>query len=393
MRRCAGGWKRLRKRPFDPDPHPSQFLPVTVDSGLHLLSLVKIMYKDFSLFLAGISLGLATAPGVFAQHEPGQGHGPGQGGGHGQGMMMQHGRMMGALPKEMASPANPITKAKVELGRMLFYDPRLSKGKDVSCNSCHDLSNYGVDGKRVSTGYKNQTGNRNSPTVYNSAAQIAQFWDGRAVDVEEQAKGPVLNPVEMAMASESEVVQTLRSIKGYAAPFHAAFPEDQEPVTFDNMARAIGAFERTLVTPSRWDRFLQGDRNAITSEEMSGHHEFMHGGCASCHNGALVGGSMFQKLGAKQAWPDSSDTGRVGVTKAATDRMVFKVPTLRNIEKTAPYFHDGKVETLEKAVRLMGEYQLGAQLTDAQVKQIVAWLGTLTGEIPHAAITAPKLPQ
>jgi len=304
-----------------------------------------------------------------------------------------HGRMMGALPAAMTSETNPITPAKVDLGRILFYEPRLSKSGTVSCNSCHSLTNYGVDGKRVSTGHEGQLGGRNSPTVYNAAGQIAQFWDGRAVDVEEQAKGPVLNPVEMAMASEKEVMAKLRSIPGYRPLFQKAFPQDTEPVTFDNMARAIGAFERKLVTPSRWDRFMEGDRNAITATEMSGHHEFMHGGCATCHNGPYVGGRMFQKLGVEKPWPVTTDLGRMDVTKSAADRMVFKVPTLRNVEKTGPYFHDGKVATLEEAVRLMGQHQLGTPLGDDQVGRIVAWLKTLTGEIPMDYIKPPALPR
>ena len=304
-----------------------------------------------------------------------------------------YGRMMGNLPQEMSSDANPITDAKVNLGRMLFYDPRLSKGRDVSCNSCHSLQAYGVDGKPVSSGHLGQVGGRNSPSVYHAAGHVAQFWDGRAADVEEQAKGPVLNPVEMAMASAADVEATLRSIPGYRAPFRAAFPDSAEPVTFDNMARAIGAFERKLVTPSRWDRFLNGEHSAITQNEMAGHHEFMHQGCATCHNGPYVGGRMFQKLGAGKPWPVATDLGRIEVTKHAADRMVFKVPSLRNVKQTGPYFHDGRIATLENAVRLMADYQLNTKLEDRQVQQIVAWLGTLTGEIPSAYIRAPVLPQ
>jgi cytochrome c peroxidase len=304
-----------------------------------------------------------------------------------------HCRMMGTLPQSIASESNAITAAKVDLGRMLFYDPRLSRNRDVSCNSCHDLLNYGVDGKPVSTGHNGQTGTRNSPSVYHAAGHIAQFWDGRAADVEEQAKGPVLNPVEMAMASESEVLARLRSLPGYVGAFRSAFPSEPEPVTFDNMARAIGAFERKLVTPSRWDRFLQGDRSAITNEEMSGHHEFMHGGCATCHNGPYVGGRMFQKLGTERPWPVVTDLGRIEVTKATSDRMVFKVPSLRNAGKTAPYFHDGKIATLEEAVRLMGRHQLDTELSETQVRQIAAWLESLTGEIPRDYIRPPRLPE
>jgi cytochrome c peroxidase len=333
-----------------------------------------------SFLLAALALALIVLVRAPAQ----RGGGPG-------GMM--HGRMTGQLSETMISETNPITEAKVNLGRMLFYDPRLSKGRDVSCNSCHSLRDYGVDGKPVSSGHKGQLGGRNSPSVYYAAGQIAQFWDGRAPDVEEQAKGPVLNPVEMAMASEAEAVTTLRSIPGYRPLFREAFPDSAEPVNFDNMARAIGAFERRLVTPSRWDHFLAGERSALTQEEVAGHDEFMDGGCAACHTGPYVGGRMFQKLGAEKPWPVATDLGRMEVTKNAADRMVFKVPSLRNVEKTGPYFHNGKVATLDEAIRLMGDYQLSMKLQDRQVRQIVAWLKTLTGEIPSDYIRAPALPQ
>jgi cytochrome c peroxidase len=310
----------------------------------------------------------------------------------GQGMGM-HGRMMGRLPDQITAEANPLTAAKIDLGRILFYDPRFSLNRDVSCNSCHDLANYGVDGKRVSAGHQQKTGTRNSPSVYHAAGHFAQFWDGRAADVEEQAKGPVLNPVEMAMPSADDVVARIRAIPGYAPLFRAAFPDEADAISFDNFARAIGAFERKLVTPSRWDKFLAGDRSVLSSEEMKGHHEFMHSGCATCHNGPYVGGRQFQKLGTEKPWPVESDPGRFAVTRSAADRMVFKVPSLRNVEKTAPYFHDGQVATLERAVRLMGEHQLNTQLSDPQVRSITAWLGTLTGEIPGEYIRSPKLPQ
>ena len=309
----------------------------------------------------------------------------------GRGMMGMMGSMK--LPAAITSESNPLTPAKINLGRMLFYDARLSRNHDVSCNSCHNLANYGVDGKPVSSGDKGQLGGRNSPTVYNAAGHFVQFWDGRAPNVEEQAKGPVMNPVEMAMSSEAEVVATLRAIPGYRNAFHEAFPDSAEPVTFNNMARAIGAFERKLVTPSRWDRFMSGDQGAITPDEMAGHHQFMQAGCMSCHNGPYIGGQAFQKLGAKKTWPVATDTGRMGVTGNTADRLVFKVPSLRNVEKTGPYFHTGKVATLDEAVRLMGEYQLDRKLDDQQVTQIVAWLKTLTGEIPADYIRQPALPQ
>ena len=331
------------------------------------------------LIAASAAICLVVAAMALAQ-EPGRGH------------MM--GTMMGRpLPASIPSDSNPITPAKIDLGRMLFHDPRLSRNNDVSCNSCHDLDSYGVDGKAVSTGHLNQQGSRNAPTVYHAAGHIAQFWDGRALDVEEQAKGPVLNPVEMAMASGREVEERLQRIPGYVAAFGRAFPGETTPVTFDNMARAIGAFERKLVTPSRWDRFLEGDRNAITAEEMQGRHEFMHNGCIACHSGTFVGGALFHRLGAEKPWPVTTDLGRIEVTKTLTDRMVFKVPSLRNVEKTAPYFHNGNVATLDEAVHLMGEYQLGEDLTASQVKAIVAWLRTLTGEIPRGYVRRPTLPE
>lgn len=342
--------------------------------------------KLHSLFLSVIPV-TAVALGGGAPALAAQMHGKGGGGG-------MHG-MMGVVPPSMPSEANPATPAKVELGRMLFYDPRLSKDGKVSCNSCHDLANYGVDGKPVSTGFGGQKGGRNSPTVYNAAGQALQFWDGRAPNVEEQAKGPVLNPVEMAMASGDEVVAALKAIPGYAPLFRRAFPgAAADPITFDNAALAIGAFERGLVTRgSRWDRFMKGERAALSEAEFQGHHEFMHSGCATCHNGPYVGGATLQKLGAKERWPAENDPGRLAVTKAETDRMVFKVPTLRNAAKTGPYFHDGQVATLDEAVRLMGKHQLGIELAPERVNRIVAWLNTLTGEIPRDYIKPPKLPR
>lgn len=307
-------------------------------------------------------------------------------------MMGPHGRMMGVLPKAIESKTNPLTPEKVELGRMLFYETRISKSGKLSCNSCHALDRYGVDGERVSVGHNGQRGTRNSPTVYHAAGHIAQFWDGRVVDVEEQAAGPMMNPVEMAMGSAEEAEKVLRSLRGYREAFGKAFPGEAEPVTLANAAKAIGAFERTLVTPSRWDRFLEGDRTAITEQERRGHHTFMHTGCASCHNGVYVGGRMFQKLGVERPWPDQTDVGRMAVTKARSDEMVFKVPSLRNVEKTGPYFHNGSAARLEEAVRLMARHQLNVELSGAETADVVAWLKTLTGELRQDHLRKPKLP-
>lgn len=301
-----------------------------------------------------------------------------------------HGRMMGVLPQRMENETSP--EARIQLGRMLFYDGRLSTDGKVSCNSCHDLQSYGVDGLPVSLGIQGQRGTRNSPSVYHAAGHVLQFWDGRASNVEAQAKGPVLNPVEMAMGSEAEVVARLKGVPGYAPYFAAAFPGEAAPITFDNMARAIGAFERGLVTPSRWDRFLQGEGGAISQAEMRGHREFMHNGCASCHNGVYVGGNSLQIAGRARPWPDQEDPGRMALTGLETDRMVFKTPSLRNVEMTAPYFHNGKVSRLEEAVQLMGRHQLGIELDARRAQDIVSWLRSLTGVIPQDYIARPELP-
>ncbi|MBZ5610784.1 MAG: cytochrome-c peroxidase [Acidobacteriia bacterium] len=295
-----------------------------------------------------------------------------------------------ALPAEIDSESNPITPAKVELGRLLYFERRLSASGQLSCNSCHDLASYGVDHQPTSLGHKNQRGTRNSPTVYNAAGHFAQFWDGRAATIEDQAKGPILNPVEMAMPSEKAAVAAIRAVPEYVARFEAAFPGETDPVTFDNIANAIGAFERKLVTPSRWDRFLEGDGNALTAEERAGFQWFMHSGCASCHSGTFVGGNSYQRLGEAVPYPERSDLGRFQVTRQASDRMVFKVPSLRNVEMTAPYFHNGKVATLEEAVTRMARYQLGVELLPDEKRVIVAWLKTLTGELPAEYISEPK---
>lgn len=284
---------------------------------------------------------------------------------------------------------NPSTVAKVDLGRRLFYDVRLSKDADLSCNSCHDLPSYGVDHQKTSRGHKNQTGERNAPTVYNAAGFFAQFWDGRAPTVEEQAKGPILNPAEMAMTDAKQVVAFLKSVPEYQAAFREAFPDVADSVTFDNTSKAIGAFERGLLTPGRWDTFLRGDKSALTAAEREGLKTFLNVGCMVCHTGPYLGGSMFERVGAVEPWPNQNDRGRAKVTGAEEDAMMFKVPTLRNIAKTAPYFHDGSVESLPDAVRMMGKHQLGLELSDAEVSSIVAWLESLTGELPSAYIAKP----
>jgi len=297
------------------------------------------------------------------------------------------------LPASAAAESGEPSEARVTLGRMLYYEPRLSKSQTISCNTCHDLANYGIDPEPTSTGHKGQRGDRNSPTVFNAAAHFAQFWDGRAADVEEQAKGPVLNPVEMAMSGETMVVAVLESIPEYVELFQKAFPHDKRPVTYDNMAKAIGAFERKLMTPSRWDTLLEGNQDALTPEEAVGLRTFLDTGCQSCHYGALLGGTSYQKLGAAKPYPGLTDPGRYKVTRVEPDKGLFKVPSLRNVEKTGPYYHDGRVTSLERAVHDMAEYQLGKSLSDDQVKQIVAFLKVLTGRVDPDYIKRPELPK
>lgn len=298
------------------------------------------------------------------------------------------------LPKDFATKDFPATSEQVALGRMLYFDARLSKNQDISCNSCHGLDTYGVDGEATSEGHKEQRGDRNAPTVYNAAGHLAQFWDGRAANVEEQAKGPVLNPVEMAIKDEKAAVAILKSIPGYAEAFKKAFPKDDDPISYDNFGKAVGAFERKLVLPSRWDKYLAGDDSALTDPEKKGLSVFMQTGCPTCHAGALMGGAMYQKLGLVQPWKNTKDEGRFKVTKNESDKMFFKVPSLRNIEKTAPYFHDGSVKTLEEAVTLMAKHQLGKTLTDGDKKAIVTFLKSLTGELPDKKLIAkPELPE
>ncbi|MFO1491471.1 MAG: cytochrome c peroxidase [Kiritimatiellia bacterium] len=296
------------------------------------------------------------------------------------------------LPAAMDAADNPGTPEKIDLGKKLYFDPRLSKSQEISCNSCHNLATFGVDNKQFSSGHKGQLGGRNSPSVYNAALHFAQFWDGREPTVEAQAKGPVGNPVEMAMPGGDQVVKVLKSIPDYVAAFAKAFPGEADPVTFDNMARAIGAFERKLVTPGRWDKYLAGDVKAITAEELAGAKTFVTTGCVSCHMGPAVGGMVYQKLGLAKPWPGLTDKGRGDVVKDPNLNFFFKSPSLRNVAKTAPYLHDGSETDLATMVKKMAEFQLGRQLTDADTASIVAFLNCLTGEAPKDLVAAPALP-
>lgn len=300
----------------------------------------------------------------------------------------RHAQMFKPLPASAENDKNPSTDAKVALGKLLYFEKRLSKNQDLSCNSCHPLSKFGADGEPTSPGHKGQRGVRNSPTVYNAALHIAQFWDGREPDVEAQAKGPVLNPVEMAMPDAESVTRVLQSIPGYADLFKAAFPGDEAPVSFDNMALAIGAYERKLLTPGKWDKYLAGDASALTAEEIAGVDAFIDTGCTTCHMGNNLGGNMYMKLGLVKPY-ETADKGREDFTKKETDRHIFKVPSLRNVAMTAPYLHDGSIASLEEATKLMAEYQLGKELTDEQVAPIVTFMKALTGDVPGELVAEP----
>ena len=283
------------------------------------------------------------------------------------------------LPDKMPGFEN-VTKDQIELGKLLYFDKRLSINDQQSCNSCHVLDNNGpgVDNKPVSDGaLPGKKGDRNSPTVLNAGFHIAQFWDGRAKDLVEQAKGPILNPVEMAMPSEAAVVKKISAIQEYKDLFPKAFPNEKEAITYENIAKAIAAFESTLITKDRFDDFLKGDVNALTQEEKKGLKTFMDVGCIQCHNGALLGGNSYQKMGKLNPY-ETKDLGRYNVTKKEEDKYVFKVPSLRNVALTAPYFHDGQAKTLEDAVKQMAWLQLNKKLTDEEVQSIVAFLKSLT---------------
>jgi len=298
------------------------------------------------------------------------------------------------LPEKAVNPENPITDVKVKLGKMLYFDNRLSLHETQSCNTCHNLSTYGVDHLPTSPGDNGIPGTRNSPTVLNAALKTAQFWDGREENVEEQAGGPVMNPAEMAMPDESIVMDRLKKDETYRELFKAAFPDEKDPVTFKNMRYAIGAFERTLMTPSRFDKYLSGDFKALDDQEKNGLKEFISQGCIACHTGSVLGGTMLQKFPLFGEYGDYIHSGKVDYgkfeeTKNEADKFIFFVPQLRNVEKTAPYLHNGSVTDLAEAVKIMGKAQLNKDLTDDQVNNIVAFLNTLTGDVPAEWGQAP----
>jgi len=305
-----------------------------------------------------------------------------------------------AIPDRVPTPMdNPISSAKVELGKQLYFDPRLSIDGTVSCNSCHNVMASGTDSRPTSVGINGQRGGRNAPTVWNAALLTTQFWDGRAATLEDQAKGPPLNPIEMGMPSEQAVVDRLESIPGYKAQFEAIFGK----VSYDNMAKAIATYERTLITVnSPFDRHMKGDKTAMSKKAIKGMQRFNDIGCSGCHSGTnfagpalATGEGFFQKFPLHDnpliaRYDLTKDKGRYEVTKERADINTWRVPSLRNIATTAPYFHNGAVKSLDEAVRVMAASQLDKQLSDDEIGEIVAFLEALTGEFP--AQTMPRLP-
>ncbi len=309
-----------------------------------------------------------------------------------------------ALPDVAPAPAdNPTTREKIELGRMLYFDPRLSSTGTVSCFSCHNLTEGGDDHRPTSVGVHGQTGGRNAPTVWNAAFLSVQFWDGRAPTLEEQAKGPPVNPIEMGMADLDAVVDRIKRIPGYRPYFEAAFGKG-DVITADNIARAIAAYERTLITPnSPFDRYVKGDKSALTEQQVRGMNTFREVGCMSCHQGPMFAGpelptgtGFFQKFPVVADSPYVAkyglmeDKGRFEATGDPADEHMWRVPSLRNLLHTAPYMHNGAVKSLPEAVRVMASTQLGVTLTDQQVDDIVAFLESLTSPFPE--LTLPQLP-
>jgi len=301
------------------------------------------------------------------------------------------------LPHDMGTAESPVAPERVKLGRLLFFDPRASLDGTASCSRCHQPFLYGTDALATSIGAQGRLNPRNAPTVLNAALQIAAHWHGDRTSVEDQAAKALLGPASFGNPDIDAPMSRLRSIPGYAQMFHAAFPKDADPVTPANWGAAIGAYERTLVTPSPFDAYLRGDPKSLGREARAGLAKFMEVGCAACHSGVGVGGASYQKFGiVEDYWKETGSTaidkGRFDATKDPADMYAFKVPSLRNVAMTPPYFHDGSVAKLDDAVRIMAKVQLGKQLSDEDVHAIVAFLESLTGRLPRNLESVPSLP-
>lgn len=290
---------------------------------------------------------------------------------------------LGRLPTAMPG-SEADTPERIALGKRLYFERGISINKNKSCHDCHLLTEgrAGADVTPTSLGATGVSGKRNSPTVINAGFQFAQFWDGRARDLVEQAKGPILNPIEMAFRTPEEVLERLRNLEGYPEAFRRAFPGGPDPLTFDHLAEAIAAFERTLVAPGRFDRLLDGQKDALKPREKRGLSKFIQYHCVECHTGVTVGGQFFRILGQRHTYTATDDLGLYETTGKDEDRFIFKVPMLRNVTRTAPYFSDGKVAGLKEAVRLMGWHQLGLRLTRGDIDDLIAFLRTLEGNPP-----------
>ena len=296
------------------------------------------------------------------------------------------------LPEHAFEEGMDRSQELIDLGRMLYYEPRLSKSGIISCNTCHSLTTFGVDQTPVSIGHQWQEGPLNAPTVLNAALHKTQFWNGRAKDVEEQAGMPILDPLEMA-ATEEHVLAVLQSIPEYVERFQQAFPEKETPLVYENVGNAIGAFERILLTPSPFDAFLQGDERALTDSQKKGLEVFLDQGCMACHNGPVLGGQIFtffQTPAERES--GKANLGRFEFTQREADKHFFKVPSLLNIEMTYPYLHDGSEWDLGTTIGIVARDMLGKELTGEETALIIAFLGSLTGEIPAYAREIPVLP-
>lgn len=299
-----------------------------------------------------------------------------------------------ALPLKAVNAENPSTKEKIALGHALYFDTRLSMTGNNSCNSCHNLATFGVDGLPTSKGDNGGFGDRNSPTVLNAALHSLQFWDGRMKDVEEQAGGPILNPVEMAIPNKEFLMERLSKIEEYKLMFADAFPNDEDPFNYGNVQFAIASFERELLTPSRLDDYLNGNKSALSKQEKQGMMSFVVNGCTTCHNGALLGGNSLQKFGVygdywKETKSGKVDKGLALQTNNEVDLYMFKTPSLRNVAQTAPYFHDGSVSDLKEAIKIMGKLQLNKSLSQSEIDNIAAFLNALSGSVPANYQQAP----
>jgi len=301
------------------------------------------------------------------------------------------------LPKDMATAEFPITRERVELGRSLFFDPRLTIDASMSCSSCHQPAFYGTDALPKPTGVKQRPHPRHVPTNLNAGTSFVIHWRGDRANLEDQVFQALTSPITSGQPDEKAVIDRLTRIPGYAPLFKAAFPDDQQPMTLRNIAKAVGAYERTLVTPSPFDAYLAGNQEALPPAAKTGLEKFINTGCVACHHGVGIGGGMYQKFGVvedywKATGSDPIDKGRFDVTKDPNDLYVFRVASLRNVAMTPPYFHDGSVATLPEAVEVMARVQLGVSLNDADTGDIMAFLQSLTGELPADFATAPVLP-